>query len=94
MRKLYGKLPTELDMQKTTDEIATLGDQEHLLSPSLQSTFHGQVISAKSQLEDISIDMKDLKVLSFLKSKILRNKISNSWLRLSATLAMAKSYCD
>lgn len=94
MRKLYGKLPTALDIQNVTAEIKVLGGREHLLSPMLQATFHLQIKSAGNQLKNISLDIENLKLLTFLNATNLRSKISNSWKKLSATLVMAESYCE
>lgn len=94
MRKLYGKLLTALDIQNVAAEIKILRSREHLLSPMLQATFHRQIKSAGNQLKSISLDMESLKLLTLLNAKSLRDKISNSWKKLNATLVMAENYCE
>ncbi|MCB0415173.1 MAG: hypothetical protein KDD50_12615 [Bdellovibrionales bacterium] len=92
MRKLHGKLPTELDMKNTMTEIAIIDSYENLSSPLLRNAIDLQMKSARNQLHKINKDIANLKSLTLIKPNVLRDKISNSWLKLSATLVMARSY--
>lgn len=78
MRKLYGEMPTELDLENTKVEINNLERQNNFLNPKIQLTFCAQIDSARSQLKAIVVDLQKINLLIFAQSRLLRNELSTS----------------